>query len=116
MKGFASMEEKGSEGEESVTFMGCTGRGMPKTAPVTMLKSPEKTRVDDRSIEPCRARAIMSGSRVPRSPRAPEISATGDSRSVRRLCRLRRASSDRNGAPIFRFVISYLFGHCRNAS
>ncbi len=83
-----------------LTFMGCTGRGMPNTAPVTTLKRPEKTSVEDRSTEPCRARAIISGSRVPRSPRAPEISATGDSRSVRRLYRLRRASSARTGSPI----------------
>jgi hypothetical protein len=76
--------------------MGCTGRGMPKTTPVMMLKRPVKTSVEARSIEPCIARAIMSGSRVPRSPRAPEISAAGDARSVRTLCRLRRASSEMN--------------------
>lgn len=43
----------------------------------------------------------MSGSNVPKSPRAPEISAAGDCRSVRRLCRLRRASSERNAGRIF---------------
>ncbi len=86
--------------------MGCTGRGMPNTAPVTMLKTPENTRVDDRSMEPCSARAIISGSKVPRSPRAPEISAAGDSRSVRRLCRLRRASSAKTDSPILSFSLA----------
>lgn len=62
--------------------------------PVIILNSPENSRVDGRLIEPCRARAIMSGSRVPRSPRAPEISAAGDSLSMRRLYRLRRTSSE----------------------
>lgn len=81
-------------------FMGCTGRGMPNTMPVTMLKRPEKIRVAGRSIEPCSARAIMSGRSVPRSPRAPEISAAGDCRSARRLYRLRRASSEMNGSPM----------------
>ncbi|KAK4131355.1 hypothetical protein BT67DRAFT_343823, partial [Trichocladium antarcticum] len=65
--------------------IGWTGSGMPNTTPVAMLNRPEKTSVADRSMEPCSASAIMSGSSVPRSPRAPEISAAGDSRSVRRL-------------------------------
>jgi hypothetical protein len=47
-----------------------------------MLHTPDKTRVVDREIEPWMARAIMSGRRVPKSPSAPDISASGDLRSV----------------------------------
>jgi hypothetical protein len=62
--------------------MGCTGSGIPKTTPVSMFHRPENTRVVDREIELLTARAIISGSRVPRSPREPEISATGELRKV----------------------------------
>lgn len=41
------------------------------------MKRPEKTSVLGREMEPWRARAIISGRRVPRSPRAPEISERG---------------------------------------
>ncbi|KLU88837.1 hypothetical protein MAPG_07820 [Magnaporthiopsis poae ATCC 64411] len=71
----------------AMAFMGWTGRGMPKTRPVATLKKPEKTRVADSEIDRCRARAIISGSRVPRSPRAPETSASGRRRIVRTLLR-----------------------------
>lgn len=78
------------------TFMGCTGSGTPKMTPVSTLKKPEKTRVESRLMDPWTARAIMSGSRVPRSPSAPEISDSGDSLSVARLWRVaRRRSADR---------------------
>ena len=70
------------------------------------MKTPENTKVDDKSMEPCSARAIISGSKVPRSPSAPEISAAGDSRSVRRLCRLRRASSAKTDSPILSCQLS----------
>lgn len=59
----------------AIAFMGWTGRGTPKTTPVRMLAKPVKTRVEGRLMDDCRARAIMSGRRVPRSPRAPDISA-----------------------------------------
>jgi hypothetical protein len=99
------MTEEG--GEREGTFMGCTGRGIPKITPVRILNSPENTKVDGRLIEPCNARAIMSGSRVPRSPRAPEISATGDSKSMRRLYRLRRTSSEMKAY----CILLYFFSH-----
>jgi hypothetical protein len=84
---------------------------MPKTTPVMMLKRPVKTSVEARSIEPCIARAIMRGSKVPRSPRAPEISAAGDARSVRTLCRLRRASSEMNAGRCI-FIAFVLLWEC----
>jgi hypothetical protein len=86
--------------------MGCTGKGMPNTTPVMILNRPENTRVAGRSIDPCSARAIMSGSSVPRSPRAPDISAAGLARSVRMLCRLRRPSSARNEFRILELIIT----------
>lgn len=67
--------------------MGWTGRGMPKTAPVTMLKNPEVTRVAGRSMAFWRARARVSGRKVPRSPRAPDSSERGERRRVSRLWR-----------------------------
>jgi hypothetical protein len=67
--------------------MGCTGRGTPKTAPVTRLKRPEVTRVAGRSMASWRARARVRGRKVPRSPRAPESSESGERRRVRRLWR-----------------------------
>ena len=72
------------------TFMGWTGRGMPKMAPVKMLKRPEKMRVEDSEIELRSARAIMSGKNEPRSPTAPDISARGVWRRVVTLLRWMR--------------------------
>jgi hypothetical protein len=43
-----------------------------------MFHKPEKTKVVDSDIEWLTARAIISGSRVPRSPKAPESSDKGD--------------------------------------
>lgn len=68
------------------SLLGWTGSGRPKAAPVAMLNRPEKTSVLGREMDPWRARAIMRGRRVPRSPRAPEISERGAWRTVRRLC------------------------------
>lgn len=51
---------------------------MPKKTPVRIFQRPEKTRVVEREMELLTANAIISGSRVPRSPRDPEISARGD--------------------------------------
>jgi hypothetical protein len=70
---------------EAMAFMGWTGRGRPKIAPVRMLARPEKTRVEERSMEPVRVRAIIRGRRVPRSPREPESSDNGERRRVERL-------------------------------
>lgn len=76
--------------------MGCTGRGIPKTTPVIRLNIPEKTKVVDSDIEPLTARVIMSGNKVPRSPNAPDISESGDRRSVEALLRLNCRSLERN--------------------
>lgn len=70
----------------AMAFIGCTGRGTPKKAPVRMLARPEKTSVLARSIEPPMLRAIINGRRVPRSPKEPDSSAKGASRRVLRLC------------------------------
>jgi hypothetical protein len=43
-----------------------------------MFHKPEKMRVVESDIELLTARAIMRGSRVPRSPNDPEISERGD--------------------------------------
>lgn len=69
------------------TFIGCTGKGIPNTAPVTMLKTPEKTSVVEREMDPFTASVIMSGSNVPKSPSAPETSASGELRMVATLLR-----------------------------
>lgn len=75
--------------------MGCTGKGTPKTTPVKMLARPVKTRVEGRDMEPCRARAIIRGRRVPRSPRAPDNSEKGEDLRVLRLCLATRGMSRR---------------------
>ena len=59
---------------------------MPNATPVRILARPLKTRVAEMSMLPVRESEIMSGRRVPRSPREPEISARGCARSVLRLC------------------------------
>ena len=43
-----------------------------------MFHKPENTRVVDNDMELLTARAIMRGSKVPRSPNDPEISDRGD--------------------------------------
>lgn len=53
--------------------------------PFMIFHSPENTKVADRDIEPSMAKAIISGSSVPKSPRAPEISEMGEVRNVERL-------------------------------
>jgi hypothetical protein len=65
-----------------LTFIGCTGSGIPNTTPVRIFQRPEKTRVVEREIELLIAKAIIKGRRVPRSPREPEISAKGDALRV----------------------------------
>lgn len=62
-------------------------------APVRMFHSPEKTRVLERDMEFWTARAIIRGRRVPRSPRAPEISAKGYLLRVSQLLALKRRMS-----------------------
>ncbi len=76
------------------TFIGCTGSGIPNKIPVRMFQRPEKTRVLERSIERLMARAIMMGSKVPRSPSAPEISSNGEFLRVETLLRWRNDSLD----------------------
>jgi hypothetical protein len=68
-----------------VTFIGCTGKGIPKATPVRIFHSPENTKVVESDIELLTARAIMSGSKVPRSPNDPEISDKGELRKVATL-------------------------------
>lgn len=65
--------------------MGCTGSGIPNITPVSMFHNPENTSVVDSEIELLTASAIISGSRVPKSPRDPEISAKGRAFSVATL-------------------------------
>ncbi len=67
------------------TFIGWTGSGMPKATPVKIFHKPEKTKVVDNDIELLTAKAIISGSRVPRSPSDPEISDKGELRRVATL-------------------------------
>jgi hypothetical protein len=60
---------------------------------------PVNTSVLPRSIEPCAARAIMSGRRVPKSPSDPEISVHGAIRRAAKLFRFtRRKLFDQEGA------------------
>ena len=61
----------------AIAFMGCTGRGMPKTRPVSMLARPLKTRVLDREMLRVWVRAMRMGRRVPMSPKEPDISVRG---------------------------------------
>ncbi len=68
-----------------LTFIGCTGRGMPNATPVKIFQSPENTRVVDSDIELLTARAIINGSSVPKSPNDPEISERGDFRRTATL-------------------------------
>jgi hypothetical protein len=81
------------KGRLDITFIGWTGKGMPKKTPVRTLKKPENTRVESRFIDPWTAKAIMSGNNVPKSPKAPETSASGDLLRVSTLWTLTRRSS-----------------------
>lgn len=63
---------------------------MPKVTPVRMLARPEKTNVEEREMEELMVRAIIRGSRVPRSPNDPESSAKGEERRVLTLWRATR--------------------------
>lgn len=78
-----------AEGEEStaaaIAFMGWMGRGIPKRKPVRVLKVPETTRVAGREMVPWRESARVRGRKVPRSPRAPEISERGEVKRTWRL-------------------------------
>ena len=78
---------------DAMAFIGCTGNGIPKAKPVNIFARPVNTRVVDRDIagitlwEDWLAKAIMRGSKVPRSPNEPEISFIGCRRKVSRLYR-----------------------------
>lgn len=50
-----------------------------------MFHNPENTRVVESEIELLTAKAIIRGSRVPRSPKDPEISERGDFRKIATL-------------------------------
>ncbi len=71
----------------AMAFMGCTGKGMPKARPVSMLASPLKTSVLEREMARIWVRAMRMGRRVPRSPKAPDISVNGWREKVSRLYR-----------------------------
>ena len=61
----------------AIAFIGCTASGYPNHAPARILAIPVKTKVVAKSIAPTCARAIRIGSKVPKSPRLPEISPKG---------------------------------------
>jgi hypothetical protein len=88
------LEEGGGFSKNKQTFIGWTGRGIPKNTPVRIFHKPERTRVVDKEIELLTARVIMRGSRVPRSPNEPEISDRGDFRSVATLFACKRRILD----------------------
>ena len=51
--------------------------GTPKYTPVAILNIPVNISVELKSIELALAKAVISGSMVPRSPRLPDISPHG---------------------------------------
>ena len=61
----------------AIAFIGCTGKGMPKARPVSMLAKPLKTSVLEREMAPIWVRAMRMGRRVPMSPKEPDISVRG---------------------------------------
>lgn len=61
----------------AMAFIGCTGKGMPKARPVSILASPLKTSVLEREMARIWVRAMRIGRRVPMSPKAPDISVKG---------------------------------------
>jgi hypothetical protein len=61
----------------AMAFIGCTGSGMPNTTPVKIFAAPVNSSVDGKEIEFASTSAVISGSRVPRSPRDPDSSASG---------------------------------------
>ena len=54
-----------------------TAIGTPKYIPVAILNIPVNIRVELKSIDFALAKAVISGRRVPRSPRLPDISPNG---------------------------------------
>ena len=70
----------------AIAFMGCTGNGIPNTMPVSILAAPVKSKVDGNEIEFVMTKAVISGSRVPRSPSEPESSASGCNLIIWTLC------------------------------
>jgi hypothetical protein len=61
----------------AIAFIGCTGNGIPNATPVAIFAIPEKTKVADKDMLFVKVRAMSKGSKVPRSPRAPESSFSG---------------------------------------
>lgn len=70
----------------AIAFIGCTGSGMPNAMPVKAFAAPVNKSVEGREMELVTTRAVISGSRVPRSPSDPETSAKGCDLSVCTLC------------------------------
>ena len=58
---------------------------MEKNRPVQTFARPVKTSVVDKEIDRVSVKARRRGSRVPKSPNAPDISESGDLRNVRQL-------------------------------
>ena len=77
----------------AMAFMGCTGRGMPKARPVSMLARPLKTSVLEREMARVWVSAMRMGRSVPMSPKEPEISVKGWREKVSMLYRWIRRKS-----------------------
>jgi hypothetical protein len=84
----SSLENLRATATAAMAFIGCTGRGAPNVMPVTIFAAPVNRSVEGRDIEFVRTKAVMSGSKVPRSPREPDSSASGASLKVEILCLL----------------------------
>ena len=61
----------------AIAFIGCTGKGLPNENPVSIFAAPVKRSVAGSEIDLVITRAVMSGSRVPKSPSDPDSSARG---------------------------------------
>lgn len=71
----------------AMAFIGCTGKGMPKATPVSIFAVPVPSKVAGREMDLVITRAVISGRRVPRSPKDPDSSAIGSDLNVSTLCR-----------------------------
>lgn len=86
----SSLEKLRAIATAAIAFIGCTGRGSPNVMPVRIFAAPVNSSVEGRDIEFVRTKAVMSGRRVPRSPREPDSSGKGASLRVNKLCLLIR--------------------------
>jgi hypothetical protein len=84
---FSSRENLCAMATAAMAFMGWTGSGNPNVTPVKMFAAPVNNNVDGNEIEFVMTSAVMSGSKVPRSPREPDSSASGCDLTVLKLWR-----------------------------